>query len=89
MKTDIHRNNRNYKKIRCSLQLTVEEVAKWMGVSKNLVSQWSRSPTATKLESGRDRQNRRLVSRYKIMTDEQFDIFCSAIADNIKAYKED
>lgn len=73
------RNNRNLSRIAAALSMDDREVAMCAGVSKSLANSWRRSPTATK--SGSGNSPAKTLSRYREMTDEQFDAFCAGLYD--------
>lgn len=74
-----NRNNVNLKALRVAFSLKSSEVASICGVSKATASCWLRSPTSVKSGSGLAKG--RVVSRYREMSDDQFDLFCSNMAD--------
>lgn len=73
------RNNRNLSSIAAAFRMDDREVAECAGVSKSLANSWRRSPTATKAGSGYN--TAKSLSRYREMTDRQFDAFCAGLYD--------
>ena len=79
-----HRNNQNFKKLKVALSLQDGELAEWMGVSKSKISAWSRKVDAVKNDTGRLGIAGNKVSRYRVMRDHEFDLFCNAVCENLK-----
>lgn len=74
-----HRNNQNYKRICIAIGLNRRDVYQLLDgqVSKSQIDGWGRGVAARKSATGNS--NAVSVSRYREMTDEQFDAFCAAL----------
>ncbi|MCP9270158.1 DUF1456 family protein [Xenorhabdus sp. XENO-1] len=82
------RNNDNYKRIRRALDLTNNDVFEILQekYSKSQIDGWSRSVDAVKSGTGNSRAN--TISRFRPMSDGQFDDFCSGLIDWMKSGDE-
>ncbi|PHM23006.1 DUF1456 family protein [Xenorhabdus ehlersii] len=83
------RNNKNFKRIRLALELTKHDIFDILGekYSKSQIDGWSRGANARKLASGNSPAE--TVSRFRAMTDQQFDDFCEGLVDWMKSTDED
>lgn len=77
----MHRNNRNFKVLCAALQLSRADVATIMGgtVSNSQIDGWKRGEGARKNATGNSQAD--TVPRFRAMTDEQFDQFCTGLLD--------
>jgi uncharacterized protein YehS (DUF1456 family) len=82
------RNNMNFKRICAALGLRRNDVHEILNgsVSKSQVDGWMRNEDSRKSASGNS--NAETVSRYRPMSDDNFDAFCEGLIDWYKKYEE-
>lgn len=75
------RNNANFKRLCVALNLRRGDVVEILNdqVSKSQIDGWMRGSDARKNATGNS--SAVTVSRYRIMSDEHFDLFCANLAD--------
>jgi uncharacterized protein YehS (DUF1456 family) len=85
----VSRNNENFKRLCAALNLRRRDVAEILNdkVSKSQIDGWMRSSDARKNATGNS--NAVTVSRYRVMSDEHFDLFCSNLADWLQSRSQD
>lgn len=85
----MHRNNRNFKVLCAALQLSKSDVFEIMGrtVSKSQIDGWRRGEEARKRASGNSEAD--TVTRFKAMSNEDFDRFCTGLLDWFRPKEED
>lgn len=84
-----NRNNQNFKRLCLALKLDKHDVFHIMNgqVSKSQIDGWRRAESAMKLGSGNSPAT--TLSRFRPMSDEQFDQFCEGLVDWMKAVDAD
>lgn len=82
------RNNNNFKRLCVALNLSRGDVAEILNgqVSKSLIDGWMRSSGARKNATGNS--NAVTVSRYRIMSDDHFDLFCENLDEWLRLQDE-
>ncbi len=75
----MYRNNENYKRLLRALHLSKNDVHEIMAgeVSKSQIDGWSRNEGAVKHGTGTSQAD--TVRRFRPMSDEHFDLFCTRI----------
>lgn len=82
------RNNQNFKRLCAALKLRRNDVAEILNgvVSKSQIDGWMRSEDARKNATGSSQAES--VPRYRLMSDEHFDLFCAGLREWLQRQDE-